>query len=102
MCKWGTHTKVKLCKIDLKGLTKNQHKGRAKILDMKENEELIDSCIAPLVQMLNDYGIETIASCCGHGKVKISNIRIHPKNIKLSIMKDTFTVWLEFPYKEES
>jgi hypothetical protein len=26
-----------------------------------------DPCIAPLVAALNDAGIPTIASCCGHG-----------------------------------
>lgn len=26
-----------------------------------------DPCIAPLVKALNDAGIKTIASCCGHG-----------------------------------
>jgi hypothetical protein len=34
------------------------------------NRELhaIDSCIAPLIiQQLNNYGIKTKASCCGHG-----------------------------------
>lgn len=28
----------------------------------------VDPCIAPIVQALNDAGIATIASCCGHGK----------------------------------
>lgn len=28
----------------------------------------IDSCIAPIVKALNDGGVETVASCCGHGK----------------------------------
>ena len=27
----------------------------------------VDPCIAPLVQTLNDAGLQTIASCCGHG-----------------------------------
>jgi len=26
----------------------------------------VDKCIAPLVQSLNDCGLQTIASCCGH------------------------------------
>jgi len=30
----------------------------------------VDKCIAPLIQMLNDYGIETVACCCGHGGTK--------------------------------
>lgn len=29
----------------------------------------IDACIAPIVQALNDAGIETVASCCGHGEL---------------------------------
>jgi hypothetical protein len=28
-----------------------------------------DPCLAPLVKALNDGGVRTIASCCGHGKV---------------------------------
>ncbi|MEN6462797.1 MAG: hypothetical protein ABFC94_15690 [Syntrophomonas sp.] len=28
----------------------------------------IDACIAPIVKALNDGGIYTITSCCGHGK----------------------------------
>ena len=83
MCKWGTHTKVELCEIDLKGLNREQNKMRAKKLGLSEKGELIDSCIAPLVQMLNDYGIKTIESCCGHGKLDYSVIEIHPRFFKL-------------------
>lgn len=28
----------------------------------------VDACLAPLIQMLNDYGIHTVGCCCGHGK----------------------------------
>ena len=28
----------------------------------------IDKCIQPLIEALNDCGMETIASCCGHGR----------------------------------
>ena len=28
----------------------------------------VDACIAPIVQALNDAGIYTANSCCGHGK----------------------------------
>lgn len=28
----------------------------------------IDECIQPLVKALNDAGLETVASCCGHGQ----------------------------------
>lgn len=27
----------------------------------------VDPCIAPLVQAINDAGIQTASSCCGHG-----------------------------------
>lgn len=32
------------------------------------NKRGIDACIAPIVQALNDAGVGTAASCCGHGK----------------------------------
>ena len=28
-----------------------------------------DPCLAPLVKALNDGGLRTVASCCGHGRV---------------------------------
>jgi len=28
-----------------------------------------DPCIAPLVRALNEGGLPTVASCCGHGKL---------------------------------
>ena len=30
-------------------------------------EAACDPCLAPLVQALNDIGLQTVASCCGHG-----------------------------------
>ena len=30
----------------------------------------VDACIAPLVQLLNDYGVHTVNCCCGHGTRK--------------------------------
>lgn len=30
--------------------------------------ECIDRCIAPIVLALNEAGVRTVASCCGHGK----------------------------------
>jgi len=30
----------------------------------------VDRCIAPIVAGLNDCDIRTVASCCGHGKVR--------------------------------
>jgi len=46
--------------------------------------ESIDECIAPLVQVLNDYGIKTISACCTHGKANYISIWIDPEHIKFS------------------
>lgn len=36
----------------------------------------VDPCIAQLVQIINDAGIETVGSCCGHGhRPGIINLR---------------------------
>lgn len=51
MCKWGTDALVKLAHpMPVSGRT----------------EIVVDACIAPLVQMLNDYGVHTTGCCCGH------------------------------------
>lgn len=125
MCKWGVYNKVELCEVDLKGLNKEQNKKRAKILDLTEKGELVDFCIAPLVQALNNYKIKTVSSCCGHGKLDYSVIWLHPKHIKfseraytksfnkllikilsyfvrkLAVNNEQMCLELKFPYKEE-
>ena len=53
MCKWGTSQTVRLCSpLEVSGRT----------------EISVDACIADVVQLLNDNGIKTLGSCCGHGK----------------------------------
>lgn len=44
----------------------------------------VDKCIAPMVRALNDAGISTVASCCGHGK--------QPGRISLRDGRDIFIV----------
>ena len=84
MCEHGKHHHVSLIKEKL-------FSGRREIP--------VDACIAQLVQVLNDYGIETIACCCGHGKTAKSSIRISSKNIRLASLVDDLSIHLEFPYK---
>lgn len=87
MCKWGTDKEVMLCKpLPISG----------------RKMVKVDACIARLVQTLNDYGIETIGCCCGHGKVARSHIRISAQNIKLISLDKGLTVHLEFPYPRKS
>lgn len=39
-------------------------------------EKAVDHCIAPIVQALNDAGIYTANSCCGHGETE-GTIHLH-------------------------
>lgn len=50
--------------------------GNLKTIIIKGKPVDVDSCIADMVKMFNDNGYDTIASCCGHGKI--------PGNIALS------------------
>lgn len=43
--------------------------GNIEHLEYEGKKFQVDSCIAPIVRALNDAGIETVASCCGHGKI---------------------------------
>lgn len=56
MCKWNTTTVLNL-KIPAK--LSSTGKDKMKLCD-------VDSCIALIVKALNDAGITTICSCCGH------------------------------------
>ena len=77
MCKWGTTVQVRLCEP-------REISGR--------REVPVDSCIAPLVQALNDARIQTAASCCGHGK--------GPGNIVLADGRELY-VWPSFEASRE-
>jgi hypothetical protein len=68
MCKWGTNTEVTLFEPRTNGMKTAK----------------VDSCIAPIVQALNDAGIKTIASCCGHNN--------RPGNIILDDGRELFIV----------
>ena len=58
MCEWGTET---VLRVWIPASLSHTGEGR---FDAKG----IDSCIAPIVRALNDAGVVTVASCCGHGK----------------------------------
>ena len=58
----------------------------------------VDRCLAPLVEMLNIYGIKTLACCCGHGKSARSGIRISAQNIEILPLEEELTLHLTFPY----
>lgn len=60
MCEWGTDKRLR---VPISALC--SHTG-----EFRWDEKPIDSCIADLVQALNDAGLHTGGSCCGHGKEK--------------------------------
>jgi hypothetical protein len=39
----------------------------AEVVEIDGVSRSIDRCIVPLVRALNDAGLATVASCCGHG-----------------------------------
>ena len=59
MCDWGTEKEVRLNRA--RGIS-----GRTTVM--------VDACIADKVQALNDAGVHTLGSCCGHGKTQGSII----------------------------
>ena len=68
MCKWGTDTEVILCVPRKNGMETVK----------------VDSCIAKIIQALNNFDIQTVASCCGHGN--------RPGNIALADGRELFIV----------
>lgn len=60
MCAWGTTTDVHIPVGGWNGTGKPRRSGSYMIP--------VDSCIANLVKALNDGGVVTRDSCCGHGK----------------------------------
>ena len=42
--------------------------GNTILMAVNGRQRDMDSCIVPLVKALNDAGLTTIASCCGHNK----------------------------------
>jgi hypothetical protein len=58
MCQWGTE---ELVRVWIPADLSHDGKGYYKVVG-------IDACITSIVKALNDAGIVTRASCCGHGK----------------------------------
>lgn len=49
----------------------------------------VDSCIAGLVYALNEGGIQTVASCCGHGKCLGSIVLADGRELRIAPDYDT-------------
>lgn len=49
-------------------------------LNKKNDGRRIDPCMKSAIRCLNDYGIKTLACCCGHGK--------HPMTIVIDVGVD--------------
>ncbi len=58
MCKWG---QIQRCWVNIPA--GHSYTGR-----MRLAYKPVDSCIASLVEALNQCGLLTLGSCCGHGR----------------------------------
>lgn len=58
--------------------------GNTKVIPIDGFPVAVDSCIAGIVEALNESGMRTVASCCGHGK--------RPGRISLADGREIFIV----------
>ena len=58
MCAWGTYVELEL---EIPAHLSHSRVAYSRLVK-------VDACIAPIVKALNDGGLKTISSCCGHGK----------------------------------
>jgi hypothetical protein len=70
MCEWNTNT---ICRVPI--LAELSYDGK-----FRWDDKAIDSCIAPLVNALNEAGIYTASCCCGHGEMR-GHIWLHDGRI---------------------
>ena len=83
MCRWGNSTNVRL-------------KFRQEVTGKMECA--VDRCIAPVVQWLNDCGVQTLGSCCGHGNEDATIIIvIDRRQLTLTIKKDEWERYKRVP-----
>ena len=55
--------------------------------DSLTKEVEVDTCIADIVQALNNAGIDTVGSCCGHGK-KPGVIHLYGRSLYIKLVDD--------------
>lgn len=60
----------------------------------------VDSCISGIVQALNDAGIETAGSCCGHG-IRPGRIFLKGRTIYIQEMDDGSELFVKHADDEE-
>lgn len=80
MCKWGIHKMIEI---------KDWRSGR----NGMNRIIAVDSCIADEVKKLNELGVKTVGSCCGHNKENQ-----HPH---ILVEKDSTSLLDELSYKYE-
>jgi len=81
MCEWGNVETMEIVASSEYAADGEVHK---KTID-------VDSCIAPIVRALNEAGIKTIASCCGHGE-RVGIITLE-RGRNLLVLPDDSTEW---------
>ena len=74
MCEWGSEVMLRVPIA-----AEDSHTGT-----LRWAEKGVDACIAPIVKALNDAGILTASSCCGHGKAEGSILLHDGRRITIS------------------
>jgi hypothetical protein len=77
---------------DAKGVSEMCAHGTVKMVKLNRPREVsgrtvvpVDACIADEVQALNDAGVHTLGSCCGHGETdRFPHVLIHPDSTELA------------------
>lgn len=56
--------------------------------DVKVHNFYVDECLADIIKALNDAGIKTVASCCGHQKIESSIVLKDGREISIRKYKE--------------
>lgn len=85
--------------------------GQVVVIPISGRARDIDACIAPIVRALNDAGVPTVASCCGHGVRPASICLVDGREILIMDREDSkkldplwpgIETWQSGPYGEAS
>ena len=90
MCDWGTDV---VLRVPIPASC--SHTG-----EFRWDEKPVDSCLAPMVAVLNAAGVYTGGSCCGHGKTQ-GYISLHDGRV-LVIGDHAWAVKVRFTNPEEA
>lgn len=69
------------------------HEAREAAMTVLDEKTWCDPCLVPLIKALNDGGIRTVASCCGHGH-RPGNVMLADGRVLLVLPDTEWDRWL--------